>query len=83
MKRAPRQSWATRKLPPLTVAELERHLDTVARVMSEAGDDAHLGIPIWNRLQRELEKQRDAEAALAAARERFRRSMDRTAALSS
>ena len=75
-----RQSWATRPLPPLTVAEIERHLDLVAWLMDKAGKDADLYLPIWRRLERELTKQRDAEAIIASAKARLTRSSDRTAA---
>jgi hypothetical protein len=76
------QSWATRKLPPVTVEEIERHLDLVAMLMEKAGKKAHLLLPIWQRLETELQKQKDAEAMIAAARARLTRSRDRTAARS-
>ena len=47
MKRKPRETWATRKLPPLTLAEIERHLDLVARMMVRAGPKADLLLPIF------------------------------------
>jgi hypothetical protein len=84
MKSKPRQSWATRPLPPLTVEELEEHLDITAQLMSMAGSDADLYLPIWRRVQLELKKRREADAILAEARARLsKRSTDRTAALSS
>jgi len=76
----PQQSWATRPLPPVTVADLERWLDMTARYMVKAGKRADLYLPIWQMLEEELEKLRVAEAALAAARARLTRSPDRTAA---
>jgi hypothetical protein len=79
MKRQ-RQSWATRKLPPLTSAEIERHLDLVAWLMDKASGKAHLFLPIWRRLELELAKQKEAETMIEAARQRLRRSQDRTAA---
>lgn len=80
----PRQSWATRPLPPLTVEILEEHLDIVAVLMSKAGRRADLYLPIWRRVQLELSKRREADAILAEARARLsRRSTDRTAAQSS
>ena len=82
MKRRPRQSWATRPLPPVTVAEIERHLDLVARLMDGAGKDAELYLPIWRRCQRELAARKDVETQLAEARQRLRRSSDRTEARS-
>lgn len=79
MKRR-RQSWATRPLPPLTVEEIEDHLDFVAGRMQKAGRDAELFLPIWRRLELELAKRREADALLAAARARLTRSTDRSAA---
>ncbi|WP_192385506.1 hypothetical protein [Mesorhizobium silamurunense] len=70
----PRLSWATRPLPPVTVADIERYLDTVARLMDKAGRKADLYLPIWRRLQRELEKRKEADALLAEARARLTRS---------
>lgn len=75
-----RETWATRKLPPLTSGEIERHLDLVAWLMDKAGSRANLYLPIWRRLERELSKQKEAEAILAAARERLTRSLGQTAA---
>lgn len=79
----PRQSWATRPLPPLTVEILERHLDIVAAAMSLDARDADLYLPIWRRVQLELKKRKEADAILAEARARLaRQSTDRTAARS-
>ncbi|KQZ81908.1 hypothetical protein ASD64_09140 [Mesorhizobium sp. Root157] len=77
--RRSQQSWATRKLPPVTVDEIERHLDLVAMLMDKAGRKAHLFLPIWQWLEEELQKQKDADAMMAAARARLIRSQDRTA----
>lgn len=76
-------TWATRKLPPLTVEELERHLDLLARLMEAAGKNAEGYLPIWRRVERELLQRSEAETILAAARSRLTRSTDRTAARSS
>lgn len=78
----PRLNWATRPLPPVTVEEIERHLDLVAELMEKAGRDADLLLPIWRRLQLELKKRKDADAILAEARSRLTRSRDQTAAQS-
>lgn len=75
---SPRHS-ARKKRPPITAADVESGLDILADVMAKAGPRAHLGIPLWKRLERELERLRDEEAVLAAARERVRRSRDRIA----
>lgn len=82
MTARPRQSWATRPLPPVTVEDIERYLDTVARLMDKAGRKADLYLPIWRRLQLELKKRQDADALLAEARARLTRSKDQTAARS-
>jgi hypothetical protein len=79
MKRQ-RQSWATRKLPPLTSAEIEKHLDFVAWLMDKAGGKAHLYLPVWEWLEELLAEQKRAEAMIESARQRLRRSQDRTAA---
>lgn len=79
----PRQSWATRELPPVTVQEIETHLDFVAMLMEKAGRKADLYLPIWQRLELELDKRRQADSIIAAARARLTRSTDRTAAQSS
>ncbi|TPN79999.1 hypothetical protein [Mesorhizobium sp. B1-1-2] len=72
-------------MPPLTVAILEEHLDIVAVLMSKAGRDADLLLPIWRRVQLELKKRREADAILDEARARLtraRQSTDQTAARS-
>lgn len=75
-----RETWATRKLPPLTSGEIERHLDLVAWLMDKAGAKANLYLPIWRRLEKELSRQKDAETILAAARDRLIRSQGQTSA---
>lgn len=64
---------------PMTAARVERAIDTLASVMASAGSDATLLIPIWKRLQTELERLKDEEAIIAEARERLRQSKDRMA----
>lgn len=73
-KQKPRLSWATRPLPPVTVEEIERHLDLVADLMDKAGRDAELLLPIWRRVQLELAKRKEADGLLAAARARLAQS---------
>ena len=68
-----KESWATRQLPPVTVAEIERHLDLVASLMDQAGRDAHLFLPIWRRLKLELAKQKEIDAIYAEVKERAAR----------
>ncbi|EKF44018.1 hypothetical protein NA8A_04380 [Nitratireductor indicus C115] len=72
----------TRK-KPITAARVERAIDTLAGVMATAGPDAPLLIPLWKRLQSELERLKEEEAILAAAMERVKQSRDQTAARSS
>lgn len=72
MKRQ-RKSWATRALPPLTVEEIERHLDLVAYLMEKARKDATRYLPIWRRVNLELAKQQEIEMILASARDRHSR----------
>lgn len=73
MKRK-RQSWATRPLPPITAERIEQYLDFLAGVMAKAGKNAELFLPIWKRLELELEKRREVEAMLSAARKRVENS---------
>lgn len=76
----PRQNWATRPLPPVTIEELDRHLDLIARLMQAAGRRADLYLPIWRRVQREREARSAADTQIAAALARLTRSPDQTAA---
>jgi hypothetical protein len=71
-----------RQTRPVTAQRVEDALDTLAWLMSRS-KNAHLGVPLWKRLESELADLRDSEAIMAAARERFRRSLDRTEARSS
>ncbi|WP_157188121.1 hypothetical protein [Nitratireductor pacificus] len=69
-----------RRTPPkVTAARVELYLDKLAEVMSWAGENAHLGVPLWKRLEKELERLREEEAVVDAARARLTRSTDRTA----
>lgn len=72
----PRQSWATRPLPPVTTADIERWLDITARFMVKAGKRADLYLPIWQMLEEQLELRRAADAAMAAAQARLTRLSD-------
>jgi hypothetical protein len=70
----------TAKRKPVTLDEIESGLDLVARLMHKAGREAELYLPIWRALARERDKRVEADAILAAARERLTRSSGRTAA---
>lgn len=65
--------------PKITAARVELYLDKLAEVMSWAGDNAHLGVPLWKRMEKELERLREEEAVVNAARARLTRSTDRRA----
>lgn len=81
MKRK-RQSWATRKLPPLTLAELDRHLDMLAALMAGDRKRAPYYLLHFQRVEAEREKFLATEAAIEAAVARLTRSADRTEARS-
>jgi hypothetical protein len=74
------KSFANIELPPVTAAEIEGYLDYLAGLMERMGDEAELALPLWQRLEQELDKRKTADAVLAAARLRLTRSTDRTAA---
>jgi hypothetical protein len=69
--------------PPVVInsAKLEECLDKLAFVMSRA-KDASIYLPLWKRLEHELDMQRDVENVLAAAAARVKRSKHRTEARS-
>jgi hypothetical protein len=71
-----------RQKQPITAERVERALDTLAWIISKAGADAHMGAPLWRRLETDLERLREEEAIIAAAQARLKRSKDRTEALS-
>lgn len=64
---------------PPDAAEIERFLDYVAGLMTRNQREAHLLLPIWRTLERELKKAQEAEAIIAAARDRLTRLKDQTA----
>ncbi len=76
----PRQSWATRPMPPITAKRIEDYIDFLAEVMHRTRPrrDAELFLPIWRRLHRELAIHREKEQLLADAEERYRRNQERT-----
>lgn len=58
----------SRKKPPMTADRVENALDILARIMAGARkDEAILGVPLWQRLEAELERLRDAEDVVAKA----------------
>lgn len=64
----PRHDWATRKLPPVTIEEIDRHLDFIANLMARSSrEDADLCLPIYRRLLRERNARRDADTLIADA----------------
>lgn len=68
-----------RQKRPITAERVESALDTLAWVISRAGSDANLLAPIWKRLEAERDRLVEEEAIINAARDRLKRSMDRTA----
>lgn len=64
---------------PVTAEEIETFLDFVAGLMDRNARRAKLLLPIWQALERERANLQEADACLAAARERLTRSRDRTA----
>lgn len=71
-----------RKKQPVTIERAERALDILAWIMSWS-KNAHLGVPLYRKLEEGLAELRDNEEVMAAARERFKRSQDQTEARSS
>lgn len=67
---------------PVTVARLERCLDRLAFIMSRRRDGGAAFLPLYRRIERDIEEQRAVETALDEARARARRSRARTAAQS-
>lgn len=69
MKRK-RQSWATRPLPPVTLARVEQMLDTLAYIVDRWPDLADHAVHLWRRLERERDAMKDTNAIIAQARAR-------------
>ena len=63
----------------VTVAKLEQCLDRLAEIMDWPDVVAERLLPLWERLEREIELRRDKDDKLAAARERARRLKDQRA----
>ena len=64
---------------PVTAARLERCLDRLAFIMSRRSNGGAEFLPLYRRIERDIEEQRAIDAALDQARDRARRSRDRTA----
>lgn len=69
-----------RPFRPPDAAEIETFLDYLAGLMTRNPREAHLAMPIWRALQRELKLAQETEAVMAEARARLARSTDRTEA---
>jgi len=59
-----------RKKKPITAARVEAGLDTLAWIMSKSRNASML-VPLWKRLQAELERLQEEESVVAAARARL------------
>lgn len=57
----------------ITIATLETALDRLAVIMSEAPDEGLAYLPIWRRIERELEALRTQNDDLSAVRARLSR----------
>lgn len=58
----------SRKKAPMTAERVENALDILAKIMAGAPKgEAVLGVPLWQRLEAELEQLRDAEDVVAKA----------------
>jgi hypothetical protein len=67
--------WATRRLAPaiaVTAGELEKYLDRLAQIIVQAGKKAAVYLPLYDRLEAELEKAKATECRLAQVRERIK-----------
>ncbi|MCR6672161.1 hypothetical protein [Devosia ginsengisoli] len=58
---------------PITAETLETALDRLAVIMSEAPDEGIVYLPIWRRLERELDALRNQNDELAGVRARLAR----------
>ncbi|MFC7064866.1 hypothetical protein [Brucella rhizosphaerae] len=63
----------SRKKPPITAERVENALDTLANIMAGAPKgEAVLMVPLWKRLESELERLRDAEDVVTKALNRVK-----------
>lgn len=58
---------------PITVETLETALDRLAVIMSEAPDEGVAYLPIWHRIERELEALRGQHDVMEVVRKRLQR----------
>lgn len=66
----------TRKKKPMTAERVENALDILARIMAGAPKgEAVLMVPLWKRLEAELETLRDSDDVVQMAMNRFRSRM--------
>lgn len=68
---------------PITMERVERCLDRLAQIMVAAGPEGRTYLPIYERLESELEGMRTADDKMAKVFARVRQSKDRTVARSS
>jgi len=68
---------------PITIDRIERCLDRLAQIMVASGAEGRAYLPIYERLESELEAMRDTDDKMSRIYARVRRSKDRTAARSS
>ncbi|MBB5051886.1 MULTISPECIES: hypothetical protein [Afipia] len=67
--------WAERRRPPaatVTVEELEGYLDRLAQIIVQAGKKGAVYLPLYERLESELEKAKAMDARLARVQERIK-----------
>lgn len=63
----------------VTPERLDNALDRLAEVMIFMGDKGHIYLPIYERLEQELEQMRSADNKMSAVHARLKRSQDRKA----
>lgn len=65
---------------PITIERLECALDRLAEIMVTMGDDGRHYLPIYDRIESELESMRANEDRMSAVRKRLERSKGQRAA---
>lgn len=68
---------------PITIDRIERCLDRLAQIMVASGAEGRVYLPIYERLESELESMRDADGKMSRIYARVRQSKDRRATRSS
>lgn len=58
---------------PITIDTIERHLDRLAGIIDKAGNQGAVYLPIYERLETELEKLKAKDALMARVRARLKR----------